>query len=254
MQFNWCNHSWKCEMEGGRIIHTEHPYYWYSNDENVVVRMRNGEIHLYCKYNPKEVKHWDGKIYHPTYEVATIRSLKAFEFGTFSCEMKMPKGKNLSSSFWITGSGNWPPEIDIEEGWTEEKPSWFRWMIAQFPYIKPSWRTTTNVHYNNELMKHDSVGSRNIPWFKQRKDPSDNFIKYECEWLPDKITFKANGKITRTITGHVCKNLINNLEHPERGFKMNVVFNVWCDDPATHKIEQDTPLIIRNFEYKPMKK
>ena len=56
MQFNWCNHSWKCEMEGGRIIHKEYPYYWYSNSENVAVRMENGEIHLYCKLNPKEVK------------------------------------------------------------------------------------------------------------------------------------------------------------------------------------------------------
>ena len=39
MQFNWCNHSWKCEMEGGRIIHKEYPYYWYSNSENVAVKM-----------------------------------------------------------------------------------------------------------------------------------------------------------------------------------------------------------------------
>lgn len=243
----WCGYNWKCEMEGGRIIHPEYPWYWCSLD--TIKRNEDDTLELSMRENPRDVKHWDGKIYHPTYEVATMRSIEDFSYGTFSAEIKVPKGKRLSASFWTTGSGNWPPEIDIEEGWTEEKPSWFRWMIAQFPYFKPSWRTTTNIHYNNELMKHDSIGSRNIPWFKQCKNPSDNFIKYECEWLPNKITFKANGRIIRTITGHVCKNLTNNLEHPERGFRMNVVFNVWVENPDIRKPEIIQPMFIRNFKY-----
>ena len=253
MQFNWCNHSWKCEMDGGRIVHPEHPYYWYSNDENVVVRMKNGEIHLYCKYNPRDIKYYDGRIFHPTYEAATIRSIKAFDFGTFSCEMKMPKGKNLSASFWLTGAGNWPPEIDIEEGWTEEKEDWFRFTEPYFPWIKPSWRTTTNVHYRDEQLNKTHVGSRNISICKQPLLPDENFIKYECEWLPDKITFKANGVVVRTIKGDVCKKLIKNLKDPEKGYKMNVIFNVWCEDPENHDIQQYAPLIIRNFKYEPIK-
>ena len=240
-------------MDGGRIVHPEHPYYWYSNDKNVVVRMRNGEIHLYCKYNPRDIKYYDGRIFHPTYEVATIRSIKAFSFGTFSCEMKMPKGKNLSASFWLTGAGNWPPEIDIEEGWTEEKEDWFRFTEPYFPWIKPSWRTTTNVHYRDEQLNKTHVGSRNIPVCKQPLFPDENFIKYECEWLPNKITFKANDVVVRTIKGDVCKKLIKNLKDPEKGYKMNVIFNVWCEDPENHDIQQYTPLIIRNFKYEPMK-
>ena len=253
MRINWCGYTWKCEMEGGRIIHPEYPWYWYSGNENVLVRMRNGEIHLYCKYNPKEVKHWDDKIYHPDYEVATMRSIKAFDFGTFSCEMKMPKGKNISASFWLSGAGNWPPEIDIEEGWTEEKKTWFRLIERYFPYIKPSWRTTTNVHFRDEQLNKTHLGSRNIPYCKQPKDPAEEFIKYECEWLPNSITFKANGKIVRQITDDTCRKLIKNIKDPEKGYKMNVVFNVWCENPKTHKIEQDEPLIIKNFKYEPMK-
>ena len=252
MQFNWCNHSWKCEMEGGRIIHKEYPYYWYSNSENVAVRMENGEIHLYCKLNPKEVK-WEGKVYHPQYEAATIRSIKAFDFGTFSCEMKMPRGKNLSASFWLSGAGNWPPEIDIEEGWTEEKKNWFRLTEPYFPWIKPSWRTTTNVHYRDDQLNKTHVGSRNIPVCKQSLSPDENFIKYECEWLPNKITFKANGVVVRTIKGDVCEKLIKNIKDPEKGYKMNVIFNVWCEDPEKYDIQQYTPLIIRNFKYTPIK-
>ena len=240
-------------MDGGRIVHPEHPYYWYSNDENVVVRMRNGEIHLYCKYNPRDVKYYDGRIFHPTYEAATIRSIKAFDFGTFSCEMKMPKGKNLSASFWLTGAGNWPPEIDIEEGWTEEKEDWFRFTEPYFPWIKPSWRTTTNVHYRDEQLNKTHVGSRNISICKQPLLPDENFVKYECEWLPNKITFKANGVVVRTIKGNICKKLIKNLKDPEKGYKMNVVFDVWCEDPENHDIQQYTPLIIRNFKYEPIK-
>ena len=240
-------------MDGGRIVHPEHPYYWYSNDENVVVRMKNGEIHLYCKYNPRDIKYYDGRIFHPTYEAATIRSIKAFDFGTFSCEMKMPKGKNLSASFWLTGAGNWPPEIDIEEGWTEEKDDWFRFIDQGFPWIKPSWRTTTNVVYRDEQMNQTHIGSRNVPYLKQPFEPDDWFIEYKCKWEPDRITFYANDKIVREVKGKICQQLTKNIKDPEKGFKMNVIFNVWCEDPEKYDIQQYTPLIIRNFKYTPIK-
>jgi hypothetical protein len=252
LNFSWCGYTWKSTMDGNRLIHPSYPWYWYSSEENVLVRMRNGEIHFYCKYNPKDIKHYNGNIYHPTYEAATIRSVENFGYGEFSCEMVMPKGKNLSASFWLSGNGNWPPEIDIEEGWTEEKNTWFRIGENYFPWFKPSWRTTTNVHYRENDLTKTHVGSRNISYCKQPKDPAENWIEYKCVWKPNSITFYANGKEVRKITGKVCRKMVENLNNPEKGFNMNVIFNVWPGNPETHNIEITQPMKIRNFKYKPL--
>ena len=242
MQFNWCNYLWRCEMEGGRIIHSEFPWYWYSGSENVLVRMRNGEMHLYCKENPREIEYKD-KVFNPRYEVATMRSIKAFDYGTFSCEIKLPKGTHLWPSFWLSGAGNWPPEIDIMEAWLD-KGSYLKFL---------SWKTTTNVHYRNDDMEHAHIGSKNISWFKQAHNPADEFIKYEVIWKPDSITFKVNDKVVRTVKQSICKKLVENLHDVDKGHKMNVIFNVWCDNPENAKISQESPMVIRNFKYEPMK-
>lgn len=247
--FKWCSYNWKSAMDGGRIIHPSYPWYWYSSG---TIRVCSDDVlELSVTYNPKEVKHWDGKIYNPTYEVATMRTQESFSFGTFSAEIMMPTGLNLSSSFWLSGNGNWPPEIDIEEGWTEEKKSWFRLSEAYFPWIKPAWRTTTNVHYRNPDMTKTHIGSRNISIFKQPSDPSNNFIEYKCDWRPDEIVFYANGKQVRKVSGDVCKYLTTNLSNPDKGYEMNVIFNVWCEDPSKNKIALYSPMKIRNFKYEP---
>lgn len=245
--FEWCGYHWTDKMGGYRKMNSSAPWRWYSA-ENIVLNTNN-ELELYIKYNPKEIKH-DGVIYHPVYEVPTMSTIEDFDFGTFSAEIKVTKGLYLSSSFWLTGSGNWPPEIDIEEGWSNNN-RWFRLGENYPPYLKPSWRTTTNVHYRDEQMNKTHIGSRNISICKQPKNPSENFIKYECEWLPDKIIFKANGKVVRTIKDDVCRKLIENISKPEKGYRMCVMFNVWCENPDLHEIAQYTPMIIRNFKYEP---
>ena len=246
--FEWCGYHWKSEMDGGRLIHSDNPYQWYSLD---TIRVCEDNIlELWIRNNPKEINHWNGKMYNPSLEVSTMRSLEDFGYGTFSASIIMPKGTNLWSSFWTTGSGNWPPEIDILEAWSGED-GYFKWFIDQPPYLSPSWRTTTNVHFNNKELKHESVGSRNISWFKQTKDPTDNWITYTCDWKPNAITFYTNGKKVRQITGDACKNLIENLKNPKKGYRMNVIFNVWCEDPEKHKVSMRTPMKIKDFKYNP---
>ena len=248
-EFKWCGYTWSSKMDGGRIIHPSFPWYWYSL--NTINVCEDGVLEFFIDKNPREVKYWDEKIYNPIFETPLIRSKEDFSYGTFTAEIIMPKGKNLSASFWLTGSGNWPPEIDIEEGWTEEKDSWFRWLVAQPPYIKPSWRTTTNVHYLDRNMNKCSIGSRNIPYLKQTKDPTENWIEYGCIWEPDRIRFYANGKEIRRVDSSICKNLTSNLKNPEKGYKMNAVFNVWVETEDESKVKMRSPMKIRNFKYIP---
>lgn len=250
--FEWCGYNWRGSMSGGSKIHPDQPWMWYSLDTIKVDK--DGVLEFFVKYNPKDIKYWNGNTYHSLYEVSTMRSVEDFSYGTFSAELIMPKGKNLSASFWLTGSCNWPPEIDVEEGFLDNTGNWFKLFESYFPWIKPGWRTTTNMHYRNDIFDKTHIGSRNIPYTKQPKDPSENWIEYKCKWEPNRITFYANNKVVREVTGRECEQLTTNLKDPEKGFKMNIVFNVWTENPDKHKIDMVQPMLVRNFKYIPYEK
>lgn len=249
--FKWCGYNWSCQMDGGRIIHTKYPHAYYSDSENVLVRMRNGELHLYYAENPKEIKHWDGKIYNPTIERALIRTREHFDYGHFEIEAMIPKGLNVGCAFWLSGHGNWPPEIDILEVLTTGG-SYLQKFTNHFPWIGKSWRTTYNVHYNNDKLLHQHLGSKNVRVKDQPLDPTENWIKYEVDWMPDKIVFKANGKVTKTVCKKYAQMLVNNLGKPEKGHLMDVIIDINVDDPEILKNKLETPFKVRNFKYIPL--
>lgn len=249
--FKWCGYDWDCKMEGGRIIHPSDPYNWLSNSDDVVKRMRNGELHFYFRENKKEIKYWDGKTYNPNYERGLIRSLQHFDYGTFSLDMMMPAGLNMSCAFWLSGDGNWPPEIDICEAWADDT-NYSRKIGRRFPWFYKSWDTTSNIHYNNKKLKHKQIHPHEVPKCKQPYDPTITWVTYECEWTPDKITFKANGKVTNVVRKSVSNALVNNLKKPENGHLMDVIIDVNMPDPDVYKVVLESPLKVKNFKYKPM--
>ena len=260
----WCGYLWQSCMEGYRLINTENPYQWYS--EKCIRILDSDKLVLTMQKDPREIRHWDGKIYNPTYGVGTLRSLDAFSYGTFKAKVMCPNGKGLWPSFWLScketkqefeyekkfrGKGLWPygGEIDGMEAWSNYD-RYFRLFIAQPPYIKPSWRTTTNIHYGVDD-EHKSIGSRNIPWCKQHKSPDSNYIEYEIEWLPDKITIKANGEIVRQDTKS-AKAITEYWKSIDMKPGMAVIFNVWIEDPETTEVSIYNDMYVKDFSYKPM--
>ena len=236
--FSWCGYNWRCDMNG-RIIHPDQPWMWYGPDE--IKLTDNNIIELGLKYNPKKITYND-KDYKPKYETSVIRSVEDFSYGEFSCEIKLPQGVGLWPSFWLTGSGNWPPEIDIMEAWSRNSNYYV------FPLSR---RITNNIHYNDDNLNHCNVGSKNQCIFDVPKNPIHNFIEYKCIWSRDSIEFFVNGKSVHKITGYECHELTDNLKNPKKGFKMNVVFDLWIDNPIDYKIKLDSPLLIKNFTYQP---
>ena len=248
-EISWCGYNWDCKMDGGRIIHPSYPYAWYSDSEDVLKIGENGEMSLSYRENPREIKHWDGKVYNPTIERALIRTTTPFDYGTFSIEAKCPKGLNIWSAFWLSGDGNWPPEIDILEAWSENN-NYSHNLTNHFPWLCKSWRTTYNVHYNDKNIKHKHIGSKNITKCDQPLDPIENWIKYECIWEPENITFKANGKVVKTVSKKYAQMLVNNLKTPEKGHLMDAIIEINIDDPNTTPNNLEKPFMARNFEYK----
>lgn len=246
----WSGYEWSAVMHG-TTVHPGQPWMWYS--EECAQVDDDDTLHLLVEEDPKEIKHWNGNTYNPKYAVGTLRSETAFDYGTFSADVMCPKGYNLWPSFWMTGKDAWPPEIDIMEAWSDDN-DYFKWTIAQPPYILPSWRTTSNVHYNRMVegeYVRDSIGSRNASWFRQCKNPASNFINYECVWEPDRILIKANGRVLRTVSKKVANMLTENIEDGG-GHEMYVIFNLWIKNPDQYKIRLYCDMQVKNFEYKPI--
>jgi beta-glucanase (GH16 family) len=239
---DFCDFKWTTAMEGGRLIHTGQPWMWY--DCNAVY-VRNGMAELSAYREPNTIHHWDGKTYRPTVACGLLRSVDTFGYGTFSAKMQLPKGRNLWPAFWLVGDGkeDWPAdgEIDIMEAWTNRFGGYFKLGIPQPPYIVPSWNTTTNVHWQEDDGKHGYIGSRRLPLLFSLKRPAHNFVKYEVEWRQDIITFRVKGHRVRTYGYDVAKHL-----HDKR---MNVIFDLWT---TGEDFTCDSPMKIRNFEYKPL--
>ena len=236
---NWCGYTWDCCMDSDRIVREETPYMWC--DENMINVTEDGVLVLDALFNPKDIQHWNGKTYHTKYGVGTIVSNKSekFSYGKYSCEVQIPDGSNCWVSFWLYGAdAKWPKggEIDIMEAF-QNNTTYFRFTIPQPPYIVPSWWVTTNMHYAKEDGSHGYYGSRGLSICKMWKSPVKRFVKYECEWLPDKITFYADGKKIRKIVGY-----------PKISQEMRVVLDCWGQE-TNFVVTQ--PMKCKNFKYEP---
>lgn len=246
---DFCKYKWTMAMENGRLIHPDYPYMWYDGRQVIV----NSEIYngkkdwcaiLYAEEKPNTIHHWDSKTYHPTVACGLLRSADTFGYGTFSAEIQLPKGKNLWPAFWLVGEGRWPKggEIDIMEAWSGKCGNYFKIGKPQPPYIIPLnyWNTTTNIHWE-ENGEHKSVGSRRLPLICSLKNPANRFVKYEVEWRQDIINFRVDGKTIRTYGYDIAKRL--------QGTRQHVIFDLWTTG-LDYTLE--TPMMIRNFEYKPL--
>ena len=247
---HWCGHDWDFFMEGGRIIHPDQPWVWYNKScvkivtRSIVRDFKKDILQLNTKPYDGKITDWQGT-FHPQYSGGLIRSCDTFSYGTFSAEIMLPKGKGLWPAFWLCGEGPWPAsgEIDIMEGYTDNRC--FRLFTPYFPWINPSWTTTTNVHYQL-FGRHCETKPRSISVFRQPKQPSDNWIRYEVKWTPNEIVFSIDGKVVRNET-----EAGKWFSTPDR--RMRVIFDCFCLDPAEHKISCEQSMYIRNFNYTPIK-
>lgn len=234
----WSGYKWQFCMEGGRLIHPDYPYMYYS-DSCIMIQEYN-ILELSIQKKPKTIQHWNGNTYNPEIACGLIRSVDTFSHGIFSAEIMMPRGVKLWPSFWLCGVGPWPEsgEIDIEEGYSKNT-GYLRLFTPYFPWINPSWMTTNNIHYSKEG-QHKQIRPRSVSIFKQRYNPDENFIKYECRWAPDKITILADGKVIREDEKAVKEFKSN---------QVNVIFNLFCEGKDS-KIYSS--MLIRKFDYKPL--
>jgi hypothetical protein len=154
-------------------IHTQKPIQVKSSSEGNFLYLQN----IKEKYEYKS----NNNIITFPFQSAKILYPEPFHFGYFEIVCKIPRTHSAWPAFWLSGEKSWPPEIDIFEFWTTDKPD----------------TQVISLHHGNDSKRQDSTvlsKQRHTVNYKLtgKSFNLDEFTKFACHWQPDKIDFYTN--------------------------------------------------------------
>lgn len=252
-EFEWCGFRWETCMESERPIHPDAPWMYYDKGcvNRILTTSPDEILSLNIKYKPISLLWgWKEKVeYTPTIACGLIKSIDTIPVNSsIECEVMMPEGANLWPSFWLTACDNWPPEIDIFEGYTDKNGSYFdklglHW---EFPFLYRDVRMESNVHYTDDNGKHRQAMPKGDCKNMFRLPLEEYWNHFRCEWREDSIKFYINGNLHRVVKD---KKILSKIK--TKG--MWVVFNVYPNDRFSLHENGDIekfikPYIIKNFK------
>lgn len=182
-----------------------HPDYLdvYYSPENVLVE---DDLKFYLTKEGRQFP----DVYIP-WKSGIITSKRAWRFGYFEAEIKLPQGKWGWPAFWMFPPGQWPPEIDIIEGYSGRKGDYSKWFLK-------NWRLQSNVHTGTTNLDHDSIGGKSHPL---PYDITKKYLKYGVLWKEDEIIFFYNRYPVRRISD---PKVLDNLKVKT----MNIILGTGC--------------------------
>lgn len=118
--------------------------------------------------------------------IGIMRTKGSWKYGIFNFSAKLPKGTYLWCALWLSGRWSWPPEIDINESYSDETVDYHRNKKLQ-----------SNVHIS------DGAGGSNPAGARTHRLPNkvtEDFVDYTVWWEADFIKIYYNGYLVRHIT------------------------------------------------------
>ncbi len=229
----WMGFEWILKETWGQI-HPNKPLFWY--DPSAVNIDSQGFLHLRTHHNPKTFT-INGKVITSPIGAGLVCCLHPFHFGHYKIVAKFPAGRHLFPAIWLYDLNTWPPEIDIVEGYSNCLGNYLNFN----PFRMLSWMYVWSAfHYRDASGTHIKVGNR--PNSISLRDPSGNFMTYEMNWDPNKISLFLDGRLTREFSG----SLMQHFQQPMR-FIMNNGHR--SNKPVNEK--QKTDFVIKSFSYQP---
>jgi beta-glucanase (GH16 family) len=184
--------NWHKTIDLNQPYHPNQLWQWY--DASLVQQNRNG-VTLDEKFKPKKFVGVKNPI---DWAIGTMMSKQTYMYGIYKFTLKLPYGKYLWPAIWLSGSKNWPPEIDILEAYSGE----------DCIYDTDS-RLTTNIHYSRNG-KHKQVGAMKHPLPNKVTEEYLNFILH---WEKGFIKIYYNGYKVYQCTDSIILNKINEPMH-----------------------------------------
>lgn len=233
-KINWSGYEWLTQERWGKV-HKDKSWCWYDPS---CVRIDNWKyLHLETHKNPTKIDK-----FKPQYGVGLVSSVEDFGYGIFEIECKLPTGPKLWPAFWLwsPSGGTWPPEIDIFEGYTDNRQGYLK-----FNRFNPLgwWNLPTNIWtHNNSDGK--AVNLRARTGYSGFKNPATNFIKYTCTWSQEYIIIEHDDKIVRIIDDPKV------LDH-FKNKKMSVIINNHFQDDVPEG-DNYSDFVVKHFSYVPL--
>jgi hypothetical protein len=229
--FEWEGYEWITQERWGQV-HPEKSHWWY--DESCVFVDNQDQLHLTTKYNPKK---FDELNVTSPIGVGLVSCTEKFSHGIFTIEAKLPTGENLWPAFWMWSWDEWPPEIDVFEGYSDNNSDYLKLSLGN-PF--GFWNVQTNLHYKENGESKMLGGKTHYYSFK---NPVKHFIKYTLDWSKEYVKFYYNDRLVRTINEPSILRQLNSTT-------MNVVIN----NGVTKEVNKETPpisdFIVKSFNYK----
>lgn len=155
--------------------------------------------------------------------VGLVCSKFTTSYGLYIWNVNLPKGIALWPAIWLTNSKTWPPEIDVMEGYSDEKGMWGN-------------RLKTNIYYG-ETPNQKSIRGAGHGWLVDK----NKTINLKLLWLPNVIEIYYNNFLVRKITDPAVLEWLN--KEPS----MYVIMNNAIIDKVENQIQE--PFIIQSFQY-----
>jgi hypothetical protein len=227
----WSGYNWLTQERWGEI-HPGKSFCWY--DPNAVEIDESKYLHLKTQYNPKYFPELD---ITSSIGIGLVSCIEKFYHGTYEIEAKLPSGPNLWPAFWLYSFDTWPPEIDVFEGYTNSKGSYFS------PSFSPLslWDVQSNIHYDT-TPNNKNTGAKQ-GWFSWR-NPSTSFFKYRLEWQPSFIKIYYNNCLVRSITDSYILDQFNKTT-------LNVIINNSVSFEVDIKNPPKSDFIVKFFKFTP---
>ena len=241
--FDWKGYGWMNGQPWG-VAHSDKNQLWYSN-EDCVKKDHNDNLILSVV---DDAKYFDGDINHTKpYGCGYISTLERFRFGHFEFKYILPIGVHLWPAIWLSGWDNWPPEIDIVEGWSGEgyfcknKPNYKKFIGLN--------RIHPGVFYgrdgDNVFGKgYGNFGTNNLTyqWYQNLKKEN----RCDLFWYPDSVKVYYNFHKVMDIND---KNILNGLDSDMYVCLDCAVSNCFTEDDYKEYNTNGSPFIITDFNY-----
>jgi beta-glucanase (GH16 family) len=131
--------------------------------------------------------------------IGTMRSKDSWKYGIFVFMAKMPAGSYLWPALWLSGRYNWPPEIDLLEGYSDNTIDFHKNKKLQ-----------SNVHISTGEGETTNAGART---HRLPNSITEEVIQYKIWWEKDFIKLYYNGYLVRKITD---KRILNGMFEDQR--------------------------------------
>tara|TARA_B100000963_G_C22453072_1_gene592055 strand:+ start:140 stop:868 length:729 start_codon:yes stop_codon:yes gene_type:complete len=238
-KIKWSGYEWLTRERWGEV-HPIKPEAWYDPtaiELKYCPLLECEQLILKTHKNPKYFESIDTEV---PIGVGLISCTEKLSYGHYEIEAKLPSGPNLWPAFWAWAFESWPPEIDIIEGYSNNKGSYFNWNIDA---IKGNfWKVQTNIHLG-KTPENYSIGAKNhwLGW----KSPDKIFNRYSMLWKKEEISIFFNDNLVRKITD---KKIMDEISKN----KMNVIINNMVRPGVNKETPPDSEFIVNYFKYKPL--